>query len=496
MSVRVKENNINKLLAGNEEIIHDVTTIDNARSTISTNALDGSVIKTSFDTLDSTLDGITTPTIPNTKIQKSNTYARKGDIDEVVNGAENNKTNLYNHANAMYDLIKNKSNNTYNTTSGVIVSNGDSPYIDDVRASTYSVTPYYGGNACFVGKGGFECSLISSSNTTSEVDSFIININNLGSKANEGDRLSLYFTEDLISSPLVINYISLDGKRTPIKVRDVRSKNPVYWRGQKYAQTQTSSNMVFAQDPKGYCWYNRNGMYSSWNTYCGGSGSSALLDESILLVVATATNNWRYSIMKPTDISRSSTLAKNTNLLVQKGTMIDLEYHKEGSDYYWLIVGDPITIRRSWYLYDGVNSSGTSMASTYSWTSVIPTAFQTITASGYTEFHGNISWLCGSNLSNMGMTDSYPCYLYLPFEPDPNLCIPFIGIYGQGTAITGARYYGTLYGSTSGSGTLSSAQTWDTGNSGFNVNRLRICSANYSVGVQFMVKGYTKNYNI
>lgn len=488
MGLKIKENNIIKDLAGQPSINHG-TEVDNSLSSTSENALNERVICNEINNIDTSLE------VPD--LSGKMLYSSKDAI-------ENEGTNLKVAADTVKADFKSQIRDTsdYEATSpltaGTNVTISGNKVTGTMGSSSKCVCGTYFDNWGSTGnyesaQYAFTTADVESASYGSGVITLYVNNDKLGTTFRTGQRLYLYFPNNLTIANYAYIYLNINGKSRP-----VMTVSPTGLKGFKPSRLRSSSiaspNATRTNDPLGYDYYYDKNIFANFSEASDLFGESGLPNQAIIYYGSWSDSSWETSVLRQNVTTAS-------NIIAGEGTLLQLYYNGTS----WLIKGNPLVASIPYYLYNMASSAGLRFRTDVG----VPSTSQYFAhldyyANGYFELKGYMPILNTSTASqNSGVNSNQAWFMYLPIfgsSLDTEMTSVIMQDYGSTTSSNAWAYcYGTYATDVSSSTSVANAtqnelHTWNYGgltDEGLSERpRLKFCHDRYTMGRFFSIKGF------
>lgn len=490
MSLKIKENNTTKDLAG-QPLINHGTTVDNSLSSTSENALNERAIYNEISNIDTS---VTVPTLSD-KMPYSSTDAIENEGTNLKVAADTVKADLKSQ---IRDTSSFEATSHLSASTNVTINNNI--ITGTMGSSSRCVCGTYFDNQGSTGnyeaaKYSFTSVNAESANYVDSVNVIYVNNDKLGTTFRTGQRLYLYFPTTLTTSYSNAIWLSINGKRN--KVRVVSPTGLKEWKPSSLLSNSIASqNATRTNDPLGYDYYYDKNPFSS-------SESSSIFGESNLPCrCITYYGSWSDSSWETAVLRQNVTTSYN--IIAQAGTFLEL--YLNGSSE-WVIKGNPLVASIPYYLYNMAGSSGLRFRTDVREPSTTQYfAHLDYYANGYFELKGYIPILGSSTATqDSGVGSSQAWFMYFPINGsrlDKEMTSVIMQDYGSTTAENNTAYnFGTANTDVSSSSSVASAtqnelHTFNYG--GLSEEglaqrpRLRFFHDRYTMGRFFSLRGYIK----
>lgn len=491
MGVKIKENNVIKDLAGQPSIIHGIT-VDNRLSSTSENALNERVIYNEINKIDTS---VTIPDLSGKMLYSS------------TDAIENEETNLKAAADTVKADFKSQIRDTSSfeatspLTAGPNVTISGNKVIGTMGSSSRCVCSTYfdnwGSTSNYeAAKYSFTTVNVESASYGSGVITIYVNNDKLGTTFGTGQRLYLYFPNNLTIANYAYIYLNINGKSKP-----VMTVSPTGLKGFKSSRLRSSSiasqNATRTNDPLGYdYYYNKNIFSGSTSEVSAVFGETGLPCHCITYYGSWSDSSWETAVLRQNVTTAS-------NIIAQAGTLLELYYNGTA----WLVKGNPLVASIPYYLYNIASSSGLRFRTDVGAPSASQYfAYLNYYANGYFELKGYIPILGSATASqDSNVNASQPWFMYIPmFGSSLNKEMTSVTMQDYGSTTSGnawAYCLGTANTDVNSSTSVATAtqetlHTWNYGGGtaeGFSERpRLRFFHDRYTMGRMFSVKGYLK----
>lgn len=491
MSLKIKENNTIKDLAGQSSIIHG-TAVDNTLSSTSENALNERVIYNELSNID------TSVTIPDLsgKMLYSSTNAIENEGVNLKTAADTVKADFLSQ---MRDTSSFEA--TSQLTAGTNVTINNNIVTGTMGSSSRCVSgtyfDAYGSSANYrAAKYAFTYVSAESVSQASNVNTIYVNNNRLGTTFKANQRLYLYFPSDLTSAYYAPTRLDINGKSIKIQIsgptglKDFKSSS-------LYSYNAGSQYSTRENDPLGYDYYYDKNIFTNSNNAKSVFGEGGLPNECIAYYGSWSDSSWETAVLR-----QNVTTAQY--IIARAGTLLELYYNGT----VWIIKGNPLVASIPYYLYNMAGSSGLRFRTDIGEPNTSQYfAYFDYYANGYFELKGYIPILNASNASqNSGVGSNQPWFMYIPINGlalDKEMTTVTMQDYGSTTAENNTAYdFGTANTDVSSSTSVATAtqNTLHTYNYGGLTHtstltqrpRLRFFHDRYTMGRFFSIRGYLK----
>ena len=481
MGVKIKENNVIKDLAGQPSIVHG-TTVDNSLNSVSENVLNERVIYNEINSIDAS---VTIPDLSGKMLYSS------------TDAIENEGTNLKVAADTVKADFKSQIRDTSSFEATEPLTAG--PNVTIMGSSSRCVSGTYFDN--WGSTGNYEAAQYSfttvnveSASYGSGVITIYVNNDKLGTTFRTGQRLYLYFPNNLTIANYAYIYLNINGKS-----KSIMTVSPTGLKGFKSSRLKSSSvasqNATRTNDPLGYDYYYDKNIFS-------GSESSDVFGETGLPChCITYYGSWSDSSWETAVLRQNVTTA--SNIIAQAGTLLELYYNGTA----WLVKGNPLVASIPYYLYNIASSSGLRFRTDVGVPSTSQYfAYLNYYANGYFELKGYMPiFYKTATIQDSNVNPSSAWFMYIPmFGSSLNKEMTSVTMQDYGSTTSGnawAYCLGTANTDIGSSTSVATAtqdelHTWNYGggtNEGLSERpRLRFFHDRYTMGRMFNIKGYIK----
>lgn len=490
MSLKIKENDTIKDLAGQPSIIHG-TAVDNSLSSTSENALNERVIYNEISNID------TSVTIPDLsgKMPYSSTDAIENEGTDLKVAADTVKADFISQirdtsAFEATDYLSAGTNVTINNNIITGTMGSSSKCVCGTYFDNWGSTGNYE-----AAKYSFTTVNVESTNYVDNVNVIYVNNDKLGTLFRTGHRLYLYFPNTLTTSYANAIWLSINGKRNRVRVVSPTGLNE--WKPSSLlSNSLASQNATRTNDPLGYDYYYDKNPFSS-------SESSSIFGERNLPCrCITYYGSWSDSSWETAVLRQDVTTAYN--IIAQAGTFLEL-YLNDSSE--WVIKGNPLVASIPYYLYNMASSAPLRFRTDVGEPSTTQYfAHLDYYANGYFELKGYIPILNNATATqDSGVGSNQSWFMYFPINGsrlDKEMTSVIMQDYGSTTAENNTAYnFGTYASDVSSSTSVATAtqnelHTYNYGglsDEGLAQRpRLKFTHDRYTMGRFFSLCGYIK----